>query len=281
MAKKYELYPDYDYSKGAPLMRVRALRDFGDVKKGDLGGVVSGEHNLPQSGDCWLSYWCKLLGQSTLSDDAQLKGRVTVVDNVSISDRVIVAGDSMVRGSAVLRGNVRVNGKVFIKDNVVLEHDVTVYGSPRIEGNSRLSGKVIVSDSARILGDSVLKDNVRVKHHACVKDSLLTNQVVVEGMSFIDKSTVLGKSVVGGRSEVVESLCTYSPLYLGLSRPVTIMDTHMQVEFYLHSIETWRDFSDAQVSRMAGKKFLRFWKESRDYILHSADFHTKKKGLVT
>jgi hypothetical protein len=37
------------------LYRIEALRDFGDVKKGDFGGYVSAEANLSEEGDAWVS----------------------------------------------------------------------------------------------------------------------------------------------------------------------------------------------------------------------------------
>ena len=43
--KKYELIPD------GSLFRLRALRDFGDVKKGDIGGLVESEENLSHNGE--------------------------------------------------------------------------------------------------------------------------------------------------------------------------------------------------------------------------------------
>ena len=36
------------------LYRIKALKDFGNVKKGDLGGYVEREENLSHSGDCWI-----------------------------------------------------------------------------------------------------------------------------------------------------------------------------------------------------------------------------------
>ena len=36
------------------LWRIRACRDFGDVKKGDYGGLVESEDNLSQYGECWI-----------------------------------------------------------------------------------------------------------------------------------------------------------------------------------------------------------------------------------
>ena len=34
--------------------RVKALRDFADIRKGDVGGFVDGEHNLSHEGNCWI-----------------------------------------------------------------------------------------------------------------------------------------------------------------------------------------------------------------------------------
>lgn len=46
--KKYEFVPGSEITicSGTTLMRIRALRDFGDVKKGDIGGqglIICGE----------------------------------------------------------------------------------------------------------------------------------------------------------------------------------------------------------------------------------------------
>lgn len=50
--KKYEL--TNKTIPGTNLRRIRALRDFGDVKAGDLGGFVESEKNLSHGGCCWV-----------------------------------------------------------------------------------------------------------------------------------------------------------------------------------------------------------------------------------
>jgi len=35
--------------------RCVAIRDFGDVKTGDVGGRLETERNLSHHGDCWVS----------------------------------------------------------------------------------------------------------------------------------------------------------------------------------------------------------------------------------
>jgi hypothetical protein len=47
---KYILIKD-NYSD---FYRLKALKNFLDVKRGDLGGYVEGYYNLSQSGDCWI-----------------------------------------------------------------------------------------------------------------------------------------------------------------------------------------------------------------------------------
>lgn len=46
--KKYELTNETKIFNGVELHRIKALKDFGDVKKGDLGGWLEKEENLSQ-----------------------------------------------------------------------------------------------------------------------------------------------------------------------------------------------------------------------------------------
>ncbi|EIC4510207.1 hypothetical protein LAC50_002848 [Escherichia coli] len=54
---KYEiLWDEAQQVDDATLYRIRALRDIPrhNVKAGDLGGYVEGEHNLDQNDDSWI-----------------------------------------------------------------------------------------------------------------------------------------------------------------------------------------------------------------------------------
>ena len=49
--KKYELIKQ----KNSNFFRIKALRDFGNVKTGEVGGLIEKEENLSQDGDyCWI-----------------------------------------------------------------------------------------------------------------------------------------------------------------------------------------------------------------------------------
>ncbi|WP_375679724.1 hypothetical protein [Bartonella sp. AP7XZML] len=52
--KKYKLTDETIKVDRITLYRIRALKDFGDVKKGDLGGFVESERNLSHDDNCWV-----------------------------------------------------------------------------------------------------------------------------------------------------------------------------------------------------------------------------------
>ena len=90
MEKKYRLTDETINVDGRILHRIEALKDFGNVKKGDKGGFVEKEENLSQYSDCWVY------------DDAK------VYDNAKVSSRAIVCGKAQVYGNAKVCGNTEV-----------------------------------------------------------------------------------------------------------------------------------------------------------------------------
>lgn len=54
MEKKYELTDETIQHESLILHRIRAVRDFDNVKAGALGGFVDDEKNLSHYGNCWI-----------------------------------------------------------------------------------------------------------------------------------------------------------------------------------------------------------------------------------
>jgi len=73
MGQKYKIREDlpldHDYIQGA--FRIEALRDFSDVKKGDIGGFVQSEHNLSHRGDCWIYEDAVVEGDNRISGNTK------------------------------------------------------------------------------------------------------------------------------------------------------------------------------------------------------------------
>lgn len=79
--KKYELTDETIEVYGTALHRIKALKDFGNVKKGELGGYVESEHNLSQEGNCWVCGNAEVCGNA---DYITIKGLGSVCRNTTI-----------------------------------------------------------------------------------------------------------------------------------------------------------------------------------------------------
>src|SRR6056300_436365 len=85
------------------LRRIKALRDFGDVKKGDLGGYIESEENLSHDGDAWV------YGNAWVYGDAWVYGNARVSDNALVYEDAWVYGNAKVYGNAEVYGDAKVS----------------------------------------------------------------------------------------------------------------------------------------------------------------------------
>lgn len=64
--KKYRLTEETTKVGNRPLYRIQALRDFGNVKEGDIGGYIESEKNLSQDGNAWVSGDARFYGNADI-----------------------------------------------------------------------------------------------------------------------------------------------------------------------------------------------------------------------
>jgi len=129
---KYELTEETQTVNGTTLYRIRALRSFGDVKAGDLGGWIESERNLSQKGDAWVS------GNAQVSGNAWVFGDAQVFGNAQVSGNAWVFGDAQVFGDAWVFNNARVSGDAIVYSKAQVSGDAQVYGNARVSGNARI-----------------------------------------------------------------------------------------------------------------------------------------------
>ena len=70
--KKYELTKESKIVNGITLFRIKALRDFGNVKKGDLGGWIEKESNLSQDGKASVFGEAWVYGEAEVYDETRV-----------------------------------------------------------------------------------------------------------------------------------------------------------------------------------------------------------------
>ena len=99
--KKYELTDETIDVSGTTLHRIKALKDFGNVKKGELGGYVESERNLSQEGNCWVCGNAKVYGNAWVYGNAEVCGNARVYGD---ADYITIKGlGSKYRNTTIFR----------------------------------------------------------------------------------------------------------------------------------------------------------------------------------
>ena len=94
MEKKYILTDETVEHLGHTLHRIQAVKDFGIVSAGTLGGFIESEKNLDHDGDAWVFGDAAVFGNAKLFDDAMVLGYAWVFGDARVS------GDAMVSYNA-------------------------------------------------------------------------------------------------------------------------------------------------------------------------------------
>lgn len=155
MGKKYELIP----SDREGLYRVKALRDFNDVKKGDIGGYIQSEKNLSQLDDCWIydnavvSNNARIYNNAVIRENARIWGNSKILNYGQVYGNAEVCGDAVVCNCANVYHNARVFGNAIIRDNAVVRGDAKIFDYVIVCDNVNIRGEVCICGDAMISSD--------------------------------------------------------------------------------------------------------------------------------
>ena len=146
MEKKYKLTDETINVNGKTLYRIKSLKDFGNVKKGDKGGFVEKEENLSQSGDCWVYDNAKVYNNAKVFDYADIYGNAEIFGNAIVSSNARVYGNAKVYHYAMVYDDAEVCDNAIISGNAEVYHDAAVYGNARVFGNAEICGKAEIAN---------------------------------------------------------------------------------------------------------------------------------------
>lgn len=153
--KKYELVLEtLTHLYGRPMYRIRALKDFSDVKKGQFGGYVESEENLSQEDNCWI-YDNSIVG---------LGGRV-------INNAIVKGSSSVINGSE-------------ISDDAIIEKNSTIDECSIVCDQSRVIKSIVVGSSV-VMYNSTLNDCCLVEHGSTVRNAIVGPNVSIENCANI------------------------------------------------------------------------------------------------
>lgn len=146
MNKKFILTDETKKWFGYTLHRIKAVKDFGYIKAGDLGGWVESEENLSHDGTCWIYDDAYVYGYAKVSCDAR------VCYNAQVYGSAVVSGAATVKDSATVTGMAHVTDSSVVRDSAVVTGDAIVSGIAHISGHALVSGTAIVRGEAKVSG---------------------------------------------------------------------------------------------------------------------------------
>jgi hypothetical protein len=113
--QKYELFGEVETVKSfnperlVPVRRIRALKSFGKVKKGDIGGRVESEANLSQEGNCWISKNSYVVDKARVYEDAIVDGCYKIAGEAQVFGQAQLTGGLILHGTAKISGDMKLS----------------------------------------------------------------------------------------------------------------------------------------------------------------------------
>lgn len=121
MAKKYELLKDdYIHYRWKILYRIRALKDFSNVRVGELGGYIEKEANLSHEHNCWVYDNAKVCENASVYESAKAFGNAEVYDNARVHGNAKVWNNAMIYGQSEICGNAKISSNAHIFRNAII-----------------------------------------------------------------------------------------------------------------------------------------------------------------
>lgn len=162
MNKKYELTNEFKFAHNVILKRIRALRDFGNVRAGDLGGWIEKQSNLSPYGDCWVR------------DDAHVFDRAWICDNADVSMNAVVNDDAHVGGNSRVRGCAIVGEYSQIYGNSLIDGGAVVLGHSQVLGDAHISGSALLYGDVEVGGNALIESQNDILLISCIDSKYYT-----------------------------------------------------------------------------------------------------------
>lgn len=111
--KKYELTEETKIVKGKTLHRIRALKSFGRVKKGDLGGFVEC--------DARICDYVEVFENGHVTSNTWVLEHAKVYGSACLMENSCIYGNAIIRGAAIVCQRARVFDNVIVEDCALLK----------------------------------------------------------------------------------------------------------------------------------------------------------------
>ena len=201
--KKYELIKESkDYFAEREIFRIRALKDFSDIKVGDIGGWVCSEDNLSQEGNCWIYDNAKCLDDARILDNAKMYDNTMMIGNSRMYDNAKMSDSSIICDNAVMCGNARMYDTSTMCGSSMMRGNATMFNNSKMYDRATMFDNSKMYDSAKMCGNSTMYDNSVMYDNAEMYDG-----AEMLGRAILDKDKILYGSINKSYKNIFQHLC--------------------------------------------------------------------------
>lgn len=154
---------------GKTVYCIKAIKDFGHIRKGQIGGWIESEDNLSHDGECWVDDEAVIYGNAYVSGNASVQDDAIVYGNACINDNVLILGNAEIYGDALITGHTRITGFAKVYEKAKVGGAAFITGSAEIHGNAILIGEIKISGISDIYGSTVITGNPIIREDAKIK----------------------------------------------------------------------------------------------------------------
>ena len=191
------------------LYRIRALKNFSDVKKGDLGGWVSSENNLSQEGDCWIYDEAKCM------DNARMYDNSCIYDYSEMYDSSRMHGDSKMYNYSEMHNSCRMYGYSKMYDSSEMHDSSTMYGNSIMYGNSMMCGYSKMFDNTEMFDDSAMYEYSVMNGYSI----MFGNSELYDDSEMHGRSRMYGDSILKDEEKLYGELISKVDKFIDISNP--------------------------------------------------------------
>jgi hypothetical protein len=163
---KYELTEQSKLVEGRRVYRIRALKDFSDVKSGTIGGFVETDRNLSHEGNCWIYDNAVAMDNSIVVNNAKLKDNSMAMENSQVLDDAVMCNSSVITENAQLYGKAK------------------MYGESRAYGKAEIFGNAKMMDMTRAFRDAWVYQDVIVTSVSSVTEKTTKTPISLSGLNY-------------------------------------------------------------------------------------------------
>ena len=135
---------------GQVLHRIKAVRSFGTVKCGHMGGWIEKESNLSHEGNAWVHYNAMAYGDARVYGDACVSGNAQIFEKARVFEEAKVFGNAKVYGEAWIYGDSLIYDLAEAYGEAMVSDYAAVFGFAKVFGEAGISGDTQVFGSAKI-----------------------------------------------------------------------------------------------------------------------------------